>query len=89
MITGQTPSVHTEASVEILMKDQEEAAEQHSQAVIAETEKKRLQLQQRLKKRRQESQSQSKNNSIHKSDKKQSLARRASVVRVKGPKDFI
>ena len=40
MITGQTPSVHTEASVEILMKDQEEAAEQHSQAVIAETEKK-------------------------------------------------
>ena len=58
-------------------------------ASIAETERKRSQLQQRLKRRRQESQMQSKNNSIQKSDKKQSLARRASVVRVKGPKDFI
>ena len=89
MITGQTASMHTEARVEVLMKNQQEAADQHSQAVIAETERKRSQLQQRLKRRRQESQTQSKNNSIQKSDKKQSLARRASVVRVKGPKDFI
>jgi len=79
-VVDDTSQIHTEAKVEVLMEDTQKAADQHTQALAMQAEKKRSQLQQRLKNR-------NKRNTNNKSIQKETHARRATIV--KPGKEFI
>eukprot|EP00942_MAST-04A_sp_MAST-4A-sp1_P003489 g3489.t1 len=79
IMDDQSSKIHAEARVEVLMEDTQKAADQHTQALAAQTEKKRNHLQQRLKKRQQKKH-QNDSTKVQSQDRKETHARRATVV---------